>query len=102
MKFNLVFLLPIILVLTLGGYFGFQAYQKNQENQMKIELETLKSIPETERCVISIRGQKYDVSLFRNNHPGGNIFKCGEDMTDAFNKQHGEKQLQQIQKYKIS
>lgn len=92
----------VLITLTIGGYFGFEYYQQNQEKKVQQELETLKTIPEDERCVITIRGDKYDVTTFRNRHPGGNIFKCGEDMTNAFNKQHGEKQLQQIQKYKVS
>jgi cytochrome b involved in lipid metabolism len=39
-------------------------------------------------CIITIDGKKYDVTSFRGTHPGGNIFKCGEDMSAAFAKQH--------------
>ena len=99
---SIIIIFLIVLTLGIGGYFGFNYYQKSQEESLKKELEVLKNTPESEKCIVTIRGEKYDVTIFRSKHPGGNIFKCGENMTDAFNKQHGEKQLQQIQKYKIT
>ncbi len=56
------------------------------------------------RCIITIDGQKYDVTTFRNQHPGGDVFKCGTDMSAAFHAQHGDgaKQLQMIQNLKVN
>lgn len=102
MNSKIIIAIILLSILGVGSYFGFQTYQANQEAAVKQELETLKSIPDSQRCVVTIRGEKYDVSTFRDKHPGGNVFKCGEDMTSSFNKQHGEEQIQQIQKYKVS
>jgi len=99
---NILLTIPVILTLGIGAYFGFNYYQKNQAEVIQKELETLKNTPESEKCIVTIRGDKYDVTTFRSKHPGGNIFKCGEDMTSEFNKQHGDKQLQQIQIYKVT
>ena len=99
---SLIIIISAILILSVGGYFGFNYYRKNQAEVIQKELETLKNTPESEKCIVTIRGDKYDVTTFRSKHPGGNIFKCGEDMTSAFNKQHGDKQLQQIQIYKVT
>jgi len=99
---NSLIIISSILIMGVAGFFGFNYYQKSQEETVKKELEVLKNTPEAERCIVTIRGEKYDVTTFRSKHPGGNIFKCGEDMTEAFNKQHGEKQLQQVQKYKVA
>ncbi len=99
---SLIIIISTILTLGVGSYFSFNYYQKNQAEVLQKELETLKNTPESEKCIVTIRGEKYDVTTFRSKHPGGNIFKCGEDMTSAFNKQHGDKQLQQIQIYKVT
>ncbi len=53
-------------------------------------------------CIITIEGVQYNVAEFRKKHPGGDIFKCGEDMTRAFKSQHGAKQLAEIQKYRVT
>lgn len=42
------------------------------------------------RCIIIIKGQRYDVTDFRARHPGGDIFICGTDMTKAFFSQHDQ------------
>lgn len=41
-----------------------------------------------ERCFITLNGKRYDVSEFRNEHEGGNIFNCGTDMTQEFKGEH--------------
>lgn len=53
------------------------------------------------RCIISINGVKYDVTSYRKQHPGGDIFKCGSDMTKAFYGQHNNSTLKKMDKYKI-
>ena len=42
------------------------------------------------RCIITIKGQRYDVTDFRAQHPGGDIFVCGTDMTQVFFSQHDQ------------
>lgn len=56
--------------------------------------------PDT-RCLITIDGKKYDISVFRNTHSGGDIFKCGQDMTSVFNQQHPDSYLSNLQIYLV-
>ena len=53
-----------------------------------------------DKCIISVFGKEYDIGPFRKIHPGGDIFKCGEDMTETFMNQHG-KDVERIQKFII-
>ena len=53
------------------------------------------------RCIITIDGQKYDVTDFRNQHPGGDIFNCGTDMSAIFHGQHSNSTLRKMQRYLI-
>lgn len=46
------------------------------------------------RCIITIEGVRYDVTAFRNQHSGGDIFTCGADMTKIFFSQHNRALLQ--------
>lgn len=51
-------------------------------------------------CIITIEGNKYDVSTLRGIHPGGDIYECGTDMTTTFIEQHGN-DFQRIEKYRV-
>ncbi|MFA6004909.1 MAG: hypothetical protein WC775_00290 [Patescibacteria group bacterium] len=53
------------------------------------------------RCIVTVRGQQFDITQFRFDHSGGNIFSCGADMTDIFNGEHGDGIFQQMQRYRI-
>lgn len=53
-------------------------------------------------CIVTIQGTRYDVTQFRNMHPGGNIFACGTDMTQRFFSQHNNETLKQLEKYKVN
>lgn len=44
-------------------------------------------------CIVTIKGQKYDVTDFKNTHSGGDIFVCGTDMTNTFFGQHNQRLL---------
>lgn len=45
------------------------------------------------RCIVTVEGQKYDVTDFRLLHSGGDIFVCGTDMTNTFFGQHNQEIL---------
>jgi len=45
---------------------------------------------QSNRCIITISGQHYDVTDFRSQHSGGDIFVCGTDMTRTFFGQHDQ------------
>jgi predicted heme/steroid binding protein len=40
-------------------------------------------------CLIIISGKTYNVTSLKNTHSGGDIFKCGTDMTNTYLAQHG-------------
>jgi hypothetical protein len=71
---------------------------KSANSSAKVGIEN--AISEDEKCIIEISGQKYDVSKLKNTHSGGNIFRCGSDMSVEFQKQH-RMNLEMIEKYKI-
>lgn len=52
-------------------------------------------------CIITIDGGRYDVTQFRNQHSGGDIFNCGTDMSSIFWGRHGQSQFNRMQQYKI-
>lgn len=53
------------------------------------------------RCLITISGKTYDVTTYRKQHSGGDIFKCGKDMTSIFFSKHGNSYLKQMQEYLV-
>jgi len=93
------FLYLVIGIVLVSGIVIYST--TTSEVKIPASLRTEKS-ENSEKCIITVRGGKYDVSEFRNKHQGGDIFKCGEDMTSLFNNQHGEKEFRKLQNYKIS
>lgn len=100
----------ILIVLSVLGLLGiiFAIYwffvpnkNANVVKILPIEMGSNNQNISSDPCIISVRGGKYDVTEFRNMHKGGNIFRCGEDMTETFNNQHGDKQFKELQKYKV-
>ena len=57
--------------------------------------------PKPQNCIITIDGVSYDVTAFRKIHSGGDIFKCGTDMTAVFYSQHSSQTLKAMQKYRL-
>jgi len=54
-------------------------------------------------CIVTISGQKYDVTELLKTHPGGNIFQCGKDNTSIFFSKHDQKWLDsRVAKYKVN
>jgi cytochrome b involved in lipid metabolism len=60
-----------------------------------------KIVPDN-RCIITINGKKYNVTDYKNRHPGGDIFTCGIDMTSIFNNQHGSSTLKKMAPYLVN
>jgi hypothetical protein len=56
--------------------------------------------PKVATCIITVNGSKYNVQALKSTHSGGNIFKCGTDMTAVFKSNHGVN-YSLIAKYKI-
>jgi cytochrome b involved in lipid metabolism len=56
------------------------------------------SVTNNNKCIVTIFGKRYDVTPLQTNHPGGNIFNCGTDMTAVYQGQHGSN-LSRMQPY---
>lgn len=59
------------------------------------------SVAVTNSCIVTVDGVRYDITNFKNMHSGGDVFSCGSDMSATFWNQHSQKQLSQMQKYRI-
>lgn len=103
-KQRIIFITSALIVIAgvVGAYIYYQKSQSTYSSSSKNIMSKNDNKNSEENCIVIVRGDKYDVSEFRNKHKGGDIFKCGEDMTDIFNNQHGEKQLKELQKYKVN
>lgn len=53
------------------------------------------------RCLVRVKGRVYDLTRFRNQHEGGDIFVCGTDMTDTFYSEHDDSILRDLEKYAL-
>ncbi|NBO17422.1 MAG: cytochrome b5 domain-containing protein [Proteobacteria bacterium] len=96
-----VFLIVIGSLFIIGLVFYFFKASEDKSNEYKSPVNQITQSSK-EKCIITVRGSKYDVTEFRNMHQGGDIFECGQDMTDKFNNQHGEREFKKLQKYKIT
>lgn len=65
-----------------------------------VKIPTTAPVPDT-RCIITVDNQKYDVTVYQNQHSGGNIFNCGTDMSAIFHQQHNQRYLNLMQPYRI-
>lgn len=52
-------------------------------------------------CIVTISGQLFDVTTLRNTHSGGDVFKCGTDMTAIYQSKHGTS-LSRMAKYAVN
>ncbi|MCL4417327.1 MAG: hypothetical protein M1450_00480 [Patescibacteria group bacterium] len=53
------------------------------------------------KCIITLFGQQYDVTTLRQTHSGGDVFKCGTDMTSVYQQKHGSN-VAMVQSYLVS
>ncbi|RMD77185.1 hypothetical protein D6810_01680 [Candidatus Dojkabacteria bacterium] len=78
--------------------YNFRESQKINEDNDNLNQSDFGS--DNNRCIIIIDQNKYDVSNLKYTHTGGNIFKCGQDMTKEFEQKH-RLNLKMIEKYKV-
>ena len=55
----------------------------------KITPKPTPSTSSTSKCIITLFSQQFDVTTLRTTHSGGDIFKCGTDMTSVYQAKHG-------------
>lgn len=92
-KFTIIIAVIAILIIIYGIFTGSKEYKEN--------LPTIQQASQNiEKCIITIQDNDYDVTEFRSKHSGGDVFKCGEDMTKAFQGKH-KGYLPMIEKFKV-
>lgn len=100
-KLFFTFLFVVFLALS-----GFVVYNKVQDSKKTTEGDTQQTTDKTpvssSSCIVTIDGVNYDVTKYRKQHSGGDIFKCGTDMTKIFDSEHGARELRQMQQYKVN
>lgn len=52
-------------------------------------------------CIITLFGNKYDVTTLQDTHSGGNVFVCGTDQTALYQSQHGNN-VDRMQPYLVT
>ena len=89
-------LLGIVLTITVITLVVFLRIGKTESNSSNNSTSA-----GGEQCIITIDGAKYDVTTYRNQHEGGDVFVCGSDMSEAFHNQHPDSFLKKISRYKV-
>jgi predicted heme/steroid binding protein len=65
-----------------------------------ITLTGMGNVDTTNSCIVTISGNKYNVTNLKQTHSGGDIFNCNTDMTQSYINRHGN-DLSRISKYLI-
>lgn len=52
-------------------------------------------------CLITIDSVRYDVTSFRNQHSGGDVFTCGADLSKLFHDRHSNRFLDIMAQFRI-
>jgi hypothetical protein len=52
-------------------------------------------------CVVTVDGASYNITSLVKSHSGGNVFKCGTDMSSTFNGASPRHKISWMTKYKI-
>lgn len=94
-------LVPIIIIAIIAGTGILLNNLKTSPANPDTSSNSTSETNINNECIITINGDQYDVTQFQNLHPGGNIFRCGTDMTSDFENQHGN-DLDRIKPYKIN
>jgi len=94
---KLVFVISLINLTVITGIVGIGRVVAEGKDRTNTDMPILKS---NDKCLIEVDGQKYDVSSFKGQHPGGDIFLCGSDMSAVFHREHSLKYLRLMEKYR--
>lgn len=97
-------LTTIIFIIAVMGFVITAAFvfRPQTVTSSSISSTPVPTVANANRCVITIDNQQYDVTNFRDQHSGGDVFDCGTDMSSVFHGKHGAKELRYMARYKIS
>lgn len=99
-KITLAIIILAIIIVIFGIVKGKKQYKEYNYTADTAQTTGTSSANPTDKCIITIQGGHYDVTEFRSKHEGGDVFKCGEDMTAAFQGKH-KGYLPMIAKFKV-
>lgn len=93
---RLIVIVLILVVIAITIVAGKKATAKPTKKTSQSTPSVLTPTPATDqkevqvdsRCFITLNGKRYDVSSFRGQHEGGDLFACGTDMTEEFKGEH--------------
>lgn len=57
--------------------------------------------PAATGCIVTINGASYNITSLVKSHSGGNVFKCGTDMSSTFSGASPRHNISWMTKYKI-
>lgn len=57
--------------------------------------------PAASGCIVTINGASYNITSLVKSHSGGNVFKCGTDMSSTFTGASPRHNISWMTKYKI-
>ena len=57
--------------------------------------------PAASGCIVTINGASYNITSLVKSHSGGNVFKCGTDMSSTFSGASPRHNISWMTKYKI-
>lgn len=97
------FVLSVMVFMVFGSGVHYLQTKGITYETERFDVKPLPTLTNNEdvRCIVTVKNQKYDVSFFKTRHEGGDVFRCGSDMTKQFESQHPDSFLRKIEKYKI-
>lgn len=93
--------IPLLFLISLIIFTAFIIYSLAQSSPSTRQNAATATPTNSNLCIITISGQKYDVTQFQYQHQGGNIFQCGTDMSVIFTNQHQKNYLNKMKRYLI-
>lgn len=97
----IISLINLTLIISILVYFSFRSRPTLVSPPQVTTVSPTKTPTPDTRCIITVDGTRYDVSIFRRLHRGGDVFSCGGDMSQVFHSQHRKFYLTLMARYKI-
>jgi heme/copper-type cytochrome/quinol oxidase subunit 2 len=98
---KIVFYTLVVATAFVGGLLYYKTSTPAPQKSASVETnQPAENVPIAKTCIITVDGKKYDVEPLRTTHPGGDIYKCGTDMSDVYRGKHGTS-VQRIEKYLV-
>jgi cytochrome b involved in lipid metabolism len=74
---------------------------RTNENVVTKATPTKTEVVVDNRCIILVDSVQYDITRFKSDHSGGDIFQCGTDMSSIFHGQHDNSFIGKMARYRI-